>query len=159
MLSRRDKLDEQALTFLQLSTVTINATLLWLLSKWKLWIVDTCTLSVLTVRCIMTWLLFKFTSEGRSGFEHIDIKQLQDSVIFVALPTLLLTNCNWQIDLILTAPILIISNSWTVMSAFSTEGNNMECYADPDSVGGQMSMRWIIFLFVIFYSLYETRNH
>ena len=136
MVSRRDKLDEQALTILQLGTVTINTTLIWLLSKWKLWCLDISTLSILVVRCVITWLLFKFTLEGQSGFSSIDIKQLQDSVIFVALPALLLTSCNWQIDLILTAPILLVSNTITVMSAFSTEGNNMECYADPDSVGG-----------------------
>ena len=53
----------------------------------------------------------------------------------------------------------MISNTITVMSAFSTEGGNMDCYADPDSVGGQLSMRWIIFLIVVFYSVYSTRTH
>lgn len=135
MLSRRDKLDEQALTFLQLSTATIQVTLVWLLSKWKLWLLDIFTLSLVALRCLTTFLLFKFTLEGRSGFEHIDIKQLQDSIMFVVLPSLILTNCNWEVDLIVTAPLILISNTMTTMNAFSTEGGNMDCYADPEIVG------------------------
>ena len=35
----------------------------------------------------------------------------------------------------------------------------MDCYAEPDSVGGQQSMRWIVFIFVVYYSVYSTHTH
>ena len=47
----------------------------------------------------------------------------------------------------------------TTMRAFSTEGNNMECYAEPDSVGELVSTKWNMFLILMYYYIYSTRNH
>jgi len=142
-----------------MSTVATIASLIWFLSKWKLWFVDICTLSILLTRCLVTFHLFRSTLDGRAANKHVDIKQLQDSVIFVTLPFLLFSSCNWKIDSILTIPILMVSNTMTTMHAYSTEGNNMECYADPDSVGELVSTKWNLFLVLTYYYIYSMRNH
>ena len=47
----------------------------------------------------------------------------------------------------------------TTMRAFSTEGNNMECYAQPDSVGELVSTKWNLFLLLIYFYVYSMRNY
>ena len=35
----------------------------------------------------------------------------------------------------------------------------MECYAEPETVGGQQSMRWLGLIFAVYYSVYSTHTH
>ena len=114
ILSRWDTLDKQALTLMQYGTFTLNATLLFLLSKWKLWVIDIAVLTLLVFRCLITYLLFKFTLDARPGFEHIDIKELQDSVVFTFLPSLIIVSCNWKIDSLLSFPISVLAQLMTL---------------------------------------------
>ena len=132
---------------------------MYLLSKWKLWFVDVAVLSMLVFRCLITYLLFKFTLDARPGFEHIDVKELQDSVVFIFLPALLLFSCNWKIDSLLSFPIFLVAQLMTLTRAFSTAGDNMICYTNPETVGGQLSMRWGMLIFVVYYSVYSTHTH
>ena len=106
ILRNLEDISEQALPIMQFGTMAVNATIIWLLSKVRLWFVDVCTLSILLTRCFITYLLFKFALEKQPGFEHIDIKQLQDSVVLAVLPFIICTSVNWKIELFLTAPIL-----------------------------------------------------
>ena len=129
MLLNLEDISEQALPIMQFGTMSVYATIIWLVSKVRLWVVDVYTLSILLFRCIITYLLFKFALEKQPGFEHIDIKQLQDSVVLAVLPFIICASVNWQIELFLTTPVLAISQIMTTMRAYSTDGDNMSCYA------------------------------
>ena len=61
--------------------------------------------------------------------------------------------------MIVTAPLILVSNTMATMSAFSTEGGNMNCYADPEIVGEQMSMRWVLMLILLYFSVFSTRTY
>ena len=113
ILSRWDTIDKQALLLMQFGVFNTNVTLVYLLAKWKLWFTDITVLTLLVSRCLITYLLFKFTSDARPGFEHIDIKELQDSVVFVHLPSLILVSCNWKIDSLLSFPICVVAQLMT----------------------------------------------
>jgi len=35
----------------------------------------------------------------------------------------------------------------------------MDCYAEPETYSGKISMRWFIMIFVVYYSVYATHTH
>ncbi len=73
---------------MQIGSLSANLIVCSILSKITLKSVDYTMLSIVLVRCIVTFLLFKFSIENRPGFENIDLKVLNDSIIFIFLPTL-----------------------------------------------------------------------
>ena len=132
LLTDIGQLDQQILTLMWDGVTTLIVTLIYFLSKFRLWLVDFCVLSVVLSRSLSTIFLFKFTYEARSGFENLDIKQLQDSLVFAFFPIFLATSTNWKMDFLLTSPIFLIVSTMTTMNAFSTEGDNMSCFAEPE---------------------------
>ena len=94
---------------MQIGSLSANLLVFSILSRIKLKSIDYVMLSIIVVRCIVTFLLFKFSIENKPGFENIDLKVLNDSIIFIFLPTLQLAVVNWKFDLLLTVPLAIAS--------------------------------------------------
>ncbi len=75
------------------------------------------------------------------------------------LPAILVLQVNWKLDLVLTIPLAIASQIMTTLSAYATEGGNMDCYNQPEAVGGSMALRYILFFFFIVYQVYVNHKH
>ena len=90
----------------------------------------------MTVRCAITFTLMSQISAGKPGFENNDIKQLQDSIIFIYVTGISLLSVNWKLDLLLTTPLVAVAQYLATIWAFSTSNGNMDCYsAAADSFG------------------------
>ena len=60
IFSRRESLDKQAQSYIQLGSLILVLTTLTLLSKMRLYFVDYCVIVNLVTRIVITFLLFKF---------------------------------------------------------------------------------------------------
>lgn len=63
IFARRENLDKQAQTFVQLGSVISSLTIMTLLGKMRLYLVDYCVLVVLITRIVITFLLFEFIQD------------------------------------------------------------------------------------------------
>ena len=142
---RRDDLEEQALFYMQVGSIAFDALLMTILGKIRLWLVDFSVLSSIVIRALVTYLLFKFIAEERPGFEDIDPKQLHDSIIFVCVPAFLCLPGNLRLELMVSAPLLLISTWLTTKSSYTLDGDNMSCYSLPETIGGQMASQSMCF--------------
>ena len=106
-----------------------------ILSYVKIQTIDYGVLLLIIVRCLVTMMLFRLISEGRSGFETNDIKQLHDSIVFIFIPVMPVGSVNFKIDILLTTPLVLVSQFIVSKMAFSTDSNNMDCFATPESFG------------------------
>ena len=136
-----------------------SLTLGLILAKIRLWLIDFVVLIILLIRVAATFLLFEAIQEQQPGFENIDIKQLQDSIFFLHMLVFLCMSSNWKIDLMISTPIYFVSQSMCTIRAYSPEGTNMDCYVDPETVGGTMASRWGLFYLIILFSFYSGLNH
>ena len=125
----RNHLENQTLFFVQYGSGNLCCIVMALLSSLKLSLVDYSVLWMTCVRCLVTWMVFKYKFEGKPGFSEVDIKQLQDSIFFIYLPSFLLASTNWSLDFFLTFPIALIATLLTTTNAYSLENGNMNCFA------------------------------
>ena len=68
VISKRHKLDEQTPFFVQYGSITLTSYLFVGLGKLRPWMVDIAPISAIVIRCIITFLLFKFILKKADGF-------------------------------------------------------------------------------------------
>ena len=84
---------------------------------------------------MVTIMLFRLIPEGRSGFETNDIKRLHDSIVLIYIWVMPVGSVNFKIDILLTTPLVLVSQFFVSKMAFSNDSNNMDCFASPDTFG------------------------
>ena len=89
--------------------MTVTATVVYFLSLWKLFFVDTYMLVGCVSRFTVLVLLFSLIKDQKPGYTAMDPKGLHDAVEDVGLPALILFTTNWKLQLLLAAPIMMIS--------------------------------------------------
>ena len=127
-IRERKQLENQILGFTRFGSFTISCTMMVVLSSIKLSVIDCSVLWLTLVRCLVTWIVFKYKLEGNPHFSAIDIKQLEDSILLVFLPCFLLFSTNWRLDFFVTTPIAVITTFITTANAYSPEDGNLDCY-------------------------------
>ena len=78
-------------------------------------------------------MTFKLKEQKSPGFAEIDIKQMNDTINYMAMPALLLLSYNLKIELCLTVPLTMVANHWTIGKAYADIGTNMDGFAEPDA--------------------------
>ena len=68
------ELHKHTLTLMQMGSAAATLILFSVLSKIRLQLIDFLLLSTMVIRCIVTFLLFKFSSEQKPGFDNFDQK-------------------------------------------------------------------------------------
>ena len=126
-------LKNQVLFYMMFGTVTVNATLLWLLLLWKKSLSAWTSLIITLVRTLIVILTFKLIAQKAPSFDQMDPKRMHDTISFVAIPTLLLFAHNFKIELCLTVPLIVLANNWTINAAYIDQGSNMDGFADPEA--------------------------
>lgn len=58
----------------------------------------------------------------------------------------------------MTLPLFIFGSYWTIGMAYEVTGDNMSCFADPESQAGIMTFRAFIVLVFVYYAIYQQRH-
>ncbi len=125
-----------ALLIMNHGSLTVSLTILALLAQYRLATMDYCTLFVIGVRIVETFLVLYFIESEVPGFDLIDKKELHDGIPFIASPALVLACCNFKLDVLITAPITLVSTWIVTKRVFDTADDNMACFKKPDTYGG-----------------------
>ena len=88
----------------------------------------------LLIRAVVTFIVFQAIENEWAGFEDVDLKGLYDSINMIALPCILLCSANFKIDLLLTLPLVILCNYFTIKNSFTSKGVNMACYLQSGNI-------------------------
>ena len=112
-------------------SLTVSLTIVVLISKFRLAFIDYGMLSIVSIRVAVTFLILYFIDSEMTGFDLIDKKQLNNSIPSVAGPALVLACCNFKLDLLITAPLTLISTYIVTERAFDPADDNMACFKDP----------------------------
>ena len=137
--------------------MTITATLVFAISMWKLAIIDAYMLIACTSRFLILIYSFSRINDRATGYDPIDPKILHDAVEDVGLPALILFTTNWKIQICLAAPIMLISQQWTIRTSYIDEGDNMSCYKDPNVVAFEANVRYLVYFCIIMGAVHKER--
>ena len=141
MTSYQKSFNELALFIMNHGSLTVSLTILALLGRFRLSIIDYGTLFVVSVRIVETFLVLYFIESETPGFDLIDKKELNDSIPFIAAPALVLACCNFKLDVLITAPLTLISTWIVTQRVFDTADDNMACFKKPELYGGILGER------------------
>ena len=75
----------------------VSATIGYLISRWKLALVDFSMFQIVVTRCSSVYLVVRLIGDKTPGFDTVDTKMLQDAVFLSAFPLLLIATTNWKI--------------------------------------------------------------
>ena len=143
---------------MQIGSLTASLTILSLAMKVNLVFADFIALFLLSVRIAITFLIFHLIESGTQGFDRIDLKEMNDSIPFSALPALLTSFCGWRINLLISAPLTIILSAIATQKSFSMSDDNMTCYVNPDPYANRMAQRWAIQMMIMIAAGYMIRR-
>ena len=155
---REKPFNQKALYTIQTGSQTLTLLILWLGMKVNLAFTDYITFTLIGVRIISTFALLHLIKSGTPGFELIDRKEINDSIPFVSITALLVSTCGWRLNLLISAPMAIVSSVIAVNDSLSTSDDNMACYETPEPIAGRMSGRWVILMVAITYAGYMFRK-
>lgn len=133
MLSYKKSFSELALFIMHHGSLTVSLTIIALLGKIRLAFMDYACLFVMIVRIVETFLILYFIDSKTPGFDLIDKKELNDSIVMIAAPALVLACCNFKLDVLITTPLTMISAWIVTQRAFDTQDDNMACFKNPDT--------------------------
>ena len=141
MINYKKSFSELALVILHHGSLTASLTMVVLLGKCRLALIDYTTLLVTSIRVMETFLVLYFIDSEMPGFDLVDKKELNDSIPSVAAPALVLACCNFKMDLLITAPITLISTWLVTQRAFANTDDNMACFKNADTYAGFLGFR------------------
>ena len=94
---------------------------------------------IIFVRIAATFSLMYLVSTGTEGFEHIDLKELCQTIDFVALPYIVLTFVNWKFNLIVTVPVTMVSCYIATIMSLTPDDGNMACFKEHETFSRNMA--------------------
>ena len=137
-------------------SVSLFATIAWLLSLISLRLIDYTSILILLSRWATIFALVRLF--GGNGFENNDLKELYGVVEFVMVPCFLVCQTNWKFDLCLTVPLTIVASVYSINVAFTVEDGNMDCYKIGEAFAGLMINRGISTYLILFYAIHDNRR-
>lgn len=112
---------------------------IWLSIRINLAFCDYITLFMVSVRIAITFLVLHWIESETQGFDLIDKKEMNDSIPLVAIPALIMSFSGWPVNLLISAPLSVISVAIATHMSFSIDEDNMACYVHPDPYAARMS--------------------
>ena len=119
---------------------------------------DYSNIMFLTSRAIVAFAVFGAIQNKNAGFEETDLKPMHDSIQFIVFPGLIICTVNMKIDLLVTFPASIICIFYSYKSAFTTEGDNMDCYKQAEQTARNLISRTIIMMMIFMFALHDLRK-
>ena len=132
--------DGQKLThwYLLYGSTTLSLLLITIAIEFKRAIIDYVHIWIIFVRILVTFTLTYLVTTGTEGFEHIDLKELCQAIDFMAAIYLVLTFVNWKFNLIVTAPVTMISCYIATKMSLTPMDDNMACFKEHETF-----FRWV----------------
>ena len=148
--------DGQKLThwYLLYGSTTLSLLLITIAIEFKRAIIDYVHIWIIFVRILVTFTLMYLVTTGTEGFEHIDLKELCQAIDFIAMSYLVLTFVNWKFNLIVTAPITMISCYIATKMSLTPIDDNMACFKEHETFSDGLAANWLmnqVYLFGIAY--------
>ena len=158
LLSFIKEFDKYYAQIILFGSVTITCTLIVLLSCFTLVFMDYSNIIFLVTRAIVAFVLFRVIKNKNAGFEDTDLKPMHDCIQFIVFPGLLLCTVNMKIDLLATFPLSIICINYSYKSAFTTEGDNMDCYNQAELAARNLFSRTMILMLIFMFACHDLRK-
>ena len=141
IMKAKKPFNEQALFIIQAGSLAATFAAITLAIKINQKVVEFSFMALVGVRIAVTFLVLHLIATEVEGFELIDPKQMQDSILSLAVPAVCLSTISWKLDLLVSIPITMISAALVQQQAFSVENDNMSCFVQPESEANRMSLR------------------
>ena len=71
-------------------------------------------------------MIYELNQEETPGFDK-NIKNLEDIIMFVYLPSFILGSTNWSLDFFLTTPIALVATWIATTNTNSSENGDSDC--------------------------------
>ena len=117
---------------MQTGTLSLSLLLTAIANKISLKTVDYAVFSIVGMRAAVTLLTLHFVRNGVEGFELIDSKLLSDSIPFIGVQCFVAVCISWKRDLLISAPITIITTILVTRQAYSVDDVDMSCFIVPE---------------------------
>ena len=101
--------EDQALFIFHIGSLSASLTVLILLAKIRLSILNYAGVFIIVVRVIETFGILHKIEQGAPGFGSVDKKELSDSIQFVASPALIFAICKFKFNVIVAVPLVVVS--------------------------------------------------
>lgn len=88
---------------------------------------------IIFIRIAATFLLMHLVTTGTGGFENTDLKELCQTIDYIALPYLVLMFVNWKFNLFVTAPVTVVSCYVATKMSLTPSDGNMACFLDHET--------------------------
>ena len=140
--------------YLLRGSMTLSLLLITIAIEFKRAIIDYVHIWIIFVRIVVTFTLMYLITTGTEGFEHIDLKELCQTIDFIAMVYLIFMFVNWKFNLIVTAPVTIISCYIATKMSLTPNDDNMTCFKEPEIFSDGLASSWLmnkIYLFGIAY--------
>ncbi len=140
LLMNYDKyFSELAFHLMHTGSLLLSISIIAILSKFKLAVIDYTTLFVVSIRIISTFLVLNQVESKMPGFDLIDKKELNFTIPFIAAPALILACVNFKLDLLTTIPLTLISSYIMTQRSYDPADDNMACFQNSDVQAGVLS--------------------
>ena len=150
-LNHASSFSKNALVISHFGSFCVSFTIICAISKFKKSLIDYTLVWILTLRCIETFILLHLVQNKAAGFELIDLKELSDAIPMIAIPTFVLTCCNFKFDILFTAPMTLLCIFLVNRQALSEENDNLSCFLEPQDYARKSSMSsFFILLYMLF---------
>ena len=148
--------DGQKLThwYFLFGSMTLSLLLITIAIELKRAIMDYVHIWIISVRIVATFTLMHLVMTGAQGFEHIDLKEFCQAIDLMALPYIVLTFVNWKFNLIVTAPLTMISCYIATKMSLTPSDGNMACFKEHETFVDGMTANWLmnqVYLFGVAY--------
>ena len=153
---RREQLDQEYIVMGLFGSVIIVLTIIFLISLLTLAIFDLSNIIVIVTRILIAFTMVNMMENEHPLFQGYDPKSMSGSISFVAIPVILCTTINWRIDLLLTAPIMVVSELLMFQRAFTPANDNIMCFLGIDTYMRGLQFRTLFFMLVIVWSAHQN---
>ena len=123
---------EQTLFIMHLGSFTASQLVAWLISLWKLTLIDYSVIICAFVRCFETLLVLHLIEAKSPGFESIEKKDLADSIMIILQPCFILAFSSIKLNVSITAPFGIFCLCYSLQLVYSTADDNLACFIEPE---------------------------
>ena len=119
-------------------SMSLSLFLIWIAIELNRKFVDYLHVWIIFLRVAATFTLIYLVSTGKEGFEHIDLKQFCQAIDSIALSYIVLSFINWKFNLIVTAPVTIISSYIATKMSLTPAAGNMACFKEHETFSDGM---------------------
>ena len=123
---------EQTLFIIHVGSFTASLLIAWLISLFKLPLIDYCVIICIFVRCTETLLVLHLIEAKSPGFESLEKKDLADSIMIMLQPCFILAMSSIKFNVSVSVPFGYFCLCYSLQLVYSTADDNLACFIEPE---------------------------